>query len=87
MAYFEDEWNNPIRSDYYLMQVACQAARVMNTKASQITPEMFKLEFKMETDQPSASKEEGLTKEQLSESVKRMWFSRTDYYKYHPRES
>jgi len=41
MAYFEDEWNNPIRSDYYLMQVACQAARVMNTKASQITPEMF----------------------------------------------
>ena len=42
----EEEWNQPSRSDHYLMQIACEVRRVLSGKPNLIQPHIFRLKFR-----------------------------------------
>lgn len=44
-AYLEDEWNQPSRTDYYLMRIALEVARKLATHPERIQLKDFKLDF------------------------------------------
>ena len=43
--WLEEQWDRPSRGDYYLMQVACQVARVLAKHPDKIKLEHFQLRF------------------------------------------
>lgn len=45
LAYFGDQWNEPDRSDYYLMQIAMEVRRVLHSNPSQVKLEHAKIPF------------------------------------------
>jgi hypothetical protein len=72
-AWLREEWNTPTRSDYYLMEIACEVRRVLSSKPGNIKVEHFKLEW------VTGSQEKELTPEQLdqfSDWVLAIWAGR-----------
>ena len=45
LAWIEEQWNFPSRSDQYLMQVAAEVRRVLSKKPDAVKLEHFKLKF------------------------------------------
>ena len=52
-AWFSDEMNRPSRSDYYLMQIACEVARVLAKDPRKIQQKHFLLEFSEPVELPN----------------------------------
>jgi len=45
MAWLDSQWNEPSRTDYYLMQVAREVKRVLSSKPASVKLLDFKLPF------------------------------------------
>jgi hypothetical protein len=45
MAWLDQQWNVPSRSDNYLMQIAQEVKRVLHRDPNKVTLDEFKLEF------------------------------------------
>jgi len=45
-AYLEDQWERPSRSDFYLMQIACEAAYSNRKRPSKVKLDAFRIEFR-----------------------------------------
>lgn len=57
-VWIDDEWNRPDRADYYAMQTACEARRVLSKKPAQIKLKHFRLKFGGSADQKPASRQQ-----------------------------
>jgi len=66
MEYLEQQWNEPNRSDHYLMQIAAIQARQRDLNK-------LKISFKFERVKQTAKK---LTKELAIQVSKARWFAR-----------
>lgn len=60
LLWLGEEWDRPTKTEYYLMQIACEARRVFSRKPDKIKMEHFKLEFgsplKRRRDKPEDTK-------------------------------
>lgn len=50
LAWIEENWNDPDRSDYYLMQIAQEIRKVMSKKPKNIKLDHLKIKFGMKED-------------------------------------
>jgi len=79
MARRQAEWNAPSRSDYYLMQIACEVRRVLRKNPESIKLDSFKIPFEFETSE-NPETAEGYTKEEIRQmqmdAIKSRWMRR-----------
>ena len=45
VAWLEEQWQHPDRSDHYLMQIACEVRRVLASQPGKIMPSDFQIKF------------------------------------------
>lgn len=77
MAWLKEEWNRPSRTDRYLMQIACEVARVLSKNKRAIRPEHFWQNLlKGQEKAAKASLAREATEEQRLKRTKKSWFSR-----------
>lgn len=69
LAWMTMQWDNPDRSDYYLMQVACEVRRVLSNNPRGIKVADFRLQF----GQPAAGRP--ASRQQAAEWSKARWFA------------
>lgn len=56
-----EDMNRPGKHEYYLMQIACEARRVLSSKPNSVKLDQFKLSFKHKTTDPSAQYAKNIT--------------------------
>jgi hypothetical protein len=54
MHWLNEEWDNPSRTDLYLMQVACEVRRVLARHPNKVTMSDFKLKFVVPGNAPAS---------------------------------
>jgi hypothetical protein len=69
MAWLSNQWNEPSRSDHYLMQIAQEVCRVLKKNPNQIQLQQFKIPFVLKKKVVKPDK-----KVRLAQS-KSFWFS------------
>lgn len=69
-AWLQKQWNEPDRSDYYLMQIAREIRYVLSKKKMPKTLEMFKLPFGW----TKKAKAKPMTEKQKVSQAKSRWF-------------
>lgn len=52
-AWLDEQWNQPSRSDQYLMQIAMEVRRVLSKKPNVIQLDHFKLKFQSTEAKPT----------------------------------
>lgn len=70
MAYLDEQWNQPNRTDHYLMQIARDVKRVLSRHPGKIQLDDSKLTFEQKADKPKQ------TKEQAAAVSKAAWMGR-----------
>ncbi len=68
IVYLNGEWNNPSRTDHYLMLIATEVRRVLSKRPNSIKLPQFKLNF------DDGIKEKKLSKKEASKISKARWF-------------
>lgn len=84
-AWLRDDWNRPDRRDGYLMQVACEARRVMMTNPNSVKPSDFVMRYDTDPKPPTPADKEVTAKLARARSLARMTtavtvVSYSDYY-------
>lgn len=74
-AWFDKEWNQPSRSDWYLMQIAKEVFCVLRKDRKSITADKFKIEFK----QVKPKSDSSLSKEVKTNWAKSAWMALVGY--------
>jgi hypothetical protein len=69
LAWLDMQWDQPDRTDCYLMQVACEVRRVLARNPRAIHVKDFKLKF------PRRSRTKVMSKEQAAAWSKARWFA------------
>lgn len=57
IAWLDQQWNKPDRSDHYMMQVAAEVRRVLSKKPQSIKLGHFLLKFEFVPPRPTTSKQ------------------------------
>lgn len=70
LYWLESQWNEPSRSDYYLMQVAAEVRRVLRKNPSKIKTEHLLIKFVPKKPQKNIIKR---TIEEVSKAAKARW--------------
>lgn len=65
-----EDWSTPSRTDYYLMQIACEVRRVLAKDPGKIRTNHFKLDFGT-----GKAKKPKLTREEAAEKAKASWIA------------
>lgn len=65
VAHLDQEWNEPDRTDHYLMKIAAEVARKFAKHPEQITPDTMRLRF--------GAAPKPITPEEAVEQSKRVW--------------
>lgn len=68
LSYIEEQWNEPDRKDYYLMQIAAEIRGVLRKQIPKL--DTFKIPFEW-----SGSQKPKMTKEQATVAAKSKWLS------------
>lgn len=72
LQWLEDQWNEPSRTDYYLMQVALESFFSHRKRPKDPLPSDWKIPFKFEKRDQPANKPK--TREQATAWAKARWF-------------
>jgi ribosomal protein S19E (S16A) len=60
LAWLDMQWNTPERSDWYLMQVACEVKRVLMKNPQSVGVQDFRLKFKDTGARPASTRQAAL---------------------------
>lgn len=71
-AWLNEQFNEPSRTDYYLMQLSCEVRRILNKHPNRVKTDQFKLKFKYKEGKATDIQ----TREQKIQSTKNLWISR-----------
>lgn len=74
LAWLDLQWDQPDRSDYYLMQIAREVRRVLHKHPEKVTTEDFKIGFERKDDKPKPPDPQHLAN--VSAISKAIWASR-----------
>lgn len=87
MRWFREEWNNPSRSDHYLMHIAQRVQQGWAKDARQVTSDMQRIEFEFKSarsDDDEAQIEEA--NRRRTEASKEAWSFAIAQVKQHRQE-
>ena len=76
MAWFDDQWDKPDRTDHYLMQIAAVIRQKFAANPSSIKPEQFKMAFETveATGTTGSDAETEMDVETAAKMAKARWF-------------
>ena len=83
LAWLDEQWNQPSRSDYYLMQIAQSVHnQALRSKPGTLGLKHFGLEFKPKTAKETTEQQQQVAKNKI-ELHKAVWRSRSPYLRKH----
>lgn len=79
MEWLNNQWNEPDKKDYYLMQIAQEVRRVLSKSPSKIKLKDFLIKFKQGRREPVAKKPDNKT---LAQWAKAKWLGLVGYHRF-----
>lgn len=81
LAWIEMQWNEPDKTDHYLMQIAQRVQQVLSEQPNKITLEQQEIPFVMKKVEKGKKVKGRVTTEQATKWMKAKWMAAVGYVK------